>query len=99
LTQDSGLRLVLSISSPRIESESGKSRLIFNFEDPKKGTYPLYFEVSSQYEQYLTYELSDSALVCVLLYAMENDYDIHCEGKISERIYNQLTRYFSPGIS
>ena len=89
----------MSISAPRIESESGKSKLIFNLEDPIKGIYPLYFEVNSKYEQYLTSELSDSALVCVLFYAMENDYDIVCEGKVSERIYNQLTNYFIPGIS
>ena len=89
----------MCIKSPDVTTSAGKSRLTFELHDPVKGIYPLYFETDSRYGQYLVSELSDSCVVCVLLYAMENDYDIRCEGAISERLYNQLTSYFIPAIS
>lgn len=88
----------LLIKKPYISKIESKSRLIFEIvKDEIK--YPLYFEVDSKYEQYLTDELSDSCLVCVLLYAMEKGLNIKCEGEISERLYNQLKNYLIPAIS
>ena len=59
----------------------------------------LYFEVEKQYEQYLTYEVSDSFLVCLLLYAMQHEFDLEFEGSLSETLYVQITNYLLPAIS
>lgn len=61
--------------------------------------YDLYFEVESKYEQYLVTEVSDACVVCLLLYAMENKYDLICDGAVSERLLYQLNEYLIPAIS
>ena len=76
-----------------------KSRLIFDINNFSGGGYKLYFEVDQAYQNYLTVELSDACLMCVLLYAMEHGMDIRCEGTVSERLYNQLTSYLIPAIA
>lgn len=90
----------LHIGKPYIsvDNEMKKARLNFLLTYPG-GRYELYYEVSNQYKNYLTVELSDAAIVCVLLYAMERNWDIECEGNISERLYNQINKYLIPAIS
>ena len=89
----------LFISQPYISRDviTNTSRLNFNLK--YHGGYELYYEVSSEYENYLVDELSDAAVVCLLLYAMERGMDIECEGAISERLEYQLNHYLIPAIS
>jgi len=89
----------LAIKQPYIHRKGTKSRLVYVLKAPESEDYPLYFEVDSRYEQYLTDELSDACVVCVLLYAMEKGLNIRCESPVSERLKNQLTRYLIPAIS
>ena len=89
---------VLHISKPYLENIDDKTRMIFDLRYPT-GEYSLYFEVDQKFGKYFATELSDSCVVCVLMYAMEHNLNIESEGPISERIYNQLNRYLIPAIS
>ena len=59
----------------------------------------MFLEVEQRFQKFLTYEVLDSQVVCVLLYAMEHEMDIVCKGNLSERLYRQLTEYVIPAIS
>lgn len=76
----------------------GKARLCFDLVYPA-GSYELWYEVDEKYSEYLCDEISDAAVVCVLLWAMEREYDIESEAPISERLNNQLNNYLIPAIS
>lgn len=90
----------LYIGKPYIDEGSNRDKVRLNFPliYSVEG-YELYYEVDMKYKEYLTCELSDAAVVCVLLYSMERGWDIECEGAISERLYNQLNHYLIPAIS
>ncbi len=61
--------------------------------------YTMYYEVEAKYGQYFVTEVSDAYLVCLLLYAMENGYDMTFEGDLSEILYIQLNEYLIPAIT
>ena len=87
------------IKKPYIKNNNGKSKLIFEIEQNDASIYKMYFEVEQRFEKYLTYEVSDACLVCILLYAMEHNKNIRCEGKVSYRLLYQLENYLIPAIS
>lgn len=89
----------IKIGKPYIESKNGKSKLIFNIKDENTIDYNLYFEVDDQFKEYLVTEVSDASVVCLLLYAMENNFNIECETPVSERLMYQLNEYLIPAIS
>lgn len=86
----------LTIGNPYLNSNKLCSEIQLSDKDE---TVVLWYEVSSEYVPYLCTEKSDAFLVNLLLYAMENDYNIVCEGCISEKLYYQLTEYLIPTIS
>ena len=91
----------IRIGKPHIEHmQTDHARLVFDLHaSDKEEIYPLYYEVNKSYEQYLVTELSDAAVVCLLLYAMEYGYDLICESPISERLQHQLTEFLIPAIA
>lgn len=62
-------------------------------------THTLFYRTTNEYGAYFTPELSDSFLITLFLYAMEHDYDIECEGAVSEEILYQLKECIMPVIS
>lgn len=54
---------------------------------------------TTKYGRYFVDEVSDAYLVCLLLYAMENDYDLSFEGALSEDLYIQINEYLMPAIA
>lgn len=90
---------MITISKPFIKDVGDFSRLTSNIIVDDNLPYQLYYEVKKEYKEYLTYELSDAFLVCLMLWAMEHKHDIKCEAPISERLYRQLKEYLIPAIS
>ncbi len=87
------------IEKPTIKNVGGgKTRINYNLVYPD-GNYELWYEVEDQYSEYLCDEISDAAVVCLLLWAMERGYDIESTAPISERLNNQLNNYLIPAIS
>lgn len=92
---------IIKIGKPYIQSGDGKSKLIFDIGGGSENNlnYNLYFEVDDQFRDYLVTEVADACVVCLLLYAMENNYDLECEAPVSERLLYQLEEYLIPAIS
>lgn len=61
--------------------------------------YSMYFETDAEYGKYFSPEVSDAYLICLLLYAMERNYDIYFEGALSEVLYYQVVEYLIPALS
>jgi hypothetical protein len=55
----------------------------------------LWYEVSEKYAQYLTTDRLDGFLVGVLLLAMKLGEDIEIRGAVSEKLYYNLTHYYT----
>lgn len=82
------------IGNPYVENvDNGKVKLCAEIEekDTKK---VMYFEVDKSYEQYLCTELSDAFLTGIFYYAAYKGLNIKCLGKVSERLFYQLSQYF-----
>ncbi len=90
---------ILTLGCPHIESNEEWARLIVDLKIEGREDYPLFFQVEKEYESYFAPELLDGPLVCILLWAMEHEYDIVCEAPVSERLYHQLVDYLIPVIS
>lgn len=88
----------LLINEPRIESDELFSRMISTIECNNQ-KYDLFYQVDKKYQNYFSNEVSDSFLVCVLLYCMEHNFNIVCNGKISEILLYHLNDYLIPAIS
>ncbi len=87
----------IKISKSRINSLSSTSRLEADISINKK-SYTMYYEVEKQYEKYLTTDVSDAFLVCLMLYAMEHNYNMEFEGNLSEDLHEQILNYLMPAI-
>lgn len=61
-----------------------------------KEDYKLWFEIENKYENYISDECEDAFLIAILPYAIKKELDIEIEGKISERLYYQITTYLIP---
>lgn len=85
----------LTIGCPYIERNRLCAEISLDGNDKKT----LWYEVSEEYVPYLCSEKSDAFLVNLLLYAMENRYNIICENYVSERLYYQITEYLIPSVS
>ncbi|MGL4866634.1 MAG: hypothetical protein ACRC4T_26365 [Cetobacterium sp.] len=59
----------------------------------------LWFELDNEYEEYVSIENSDAALVSLLVLAMENGENIEIEGKVSEKLYYSLSNYIIPALN
>lgn len=95
------MKNIILIDKAYVENR-GVSRLVFDLtceSNSKLPQYSLFYQVDSEYEEFLTYEVADSCVVCLLLYAMQHDLDIVSKVPISERLYKQLTEYLIPAIS
>lgn len=90
---------MITISKPYIKHYEKTARLISNIMVNNDSSYEFYYEVEEEYSKYLVDELSDSFVVCLMLWAMDHKHDIKCEAPISERLYKQMTEYLIPAIS
>jgi hypothetical protein len=59
----------------------------------------LWYEVDEKYEEYLTYERADGAVVGLLWFALKHGHDMHILYPMSERLYYTLNTYLIPIIS
>lgn len=59
----------------------------------------LWFEVDSEFEDYLCYERADGFLVSLLPFAIINNFNIEVNGYVSERLLYQLKTYLLPVLS
>lgn len=86
------------LNKPNLVMGGGLCRLVCEVET-QSTTYPLYLEFDQKWAKYVSFEVLDSQVVALLLYAMEHNLNIVCKGKISERLHRQLTEYLIPAIS
>lgn len=93
------MRKVLSVRKPYIENIGTQTRLVYTVRDETGTETALWYEVASEYAEYLCPERSDGIVVNLLLYAMERKYDIECEAAMSEQLYYQLTEQLIPSIA
>lgn len=56
----------------------------------------IWYEIPDEYAEYITADLCDAYVVCLLLYAMENGHDIVSKLPITEQLYFTLERYLIP---
>lgn len=83
------------ISDLFIEELDNKVRVCSNIKSDKP-EYKLWFEVDKEMRPYILEERLDAFVVAVLPYAIKKELDIYVEGKISERLYYQLSTYIIP---
>ena len=96
------MRDKIIIDKSYVENRGGVSRLVFDLtceSNDKFPQYSLFYQVDNEYKEFLTYEVADSCIVCLLLYAMQHGFDIVSKVPISERLHKQLTEYLIPAIS
>lgn len=92
------MKKILEISKIKIVKLEKQSRLVATIK-ADDDLYDMYFEVDQNFESYLTYEVYDAYLVCLLLYAMENNCDLHFDGNLTEKLYFNIVNYLMPAIS
>ncbi|MFC4987854.1 hypothetical protein [Saliphagus infecundisoli] len=80
----------MQITTPQITHREGETRCRFSVTSSWAPD-TLWFAVDSEFEGLLS-ERSDSALLALLIPAMERDEDIHIAGTVSERLYYSLSR-------
>lgn len=88
-------RKIMHLHAPRIERNSGLSRLVASFELDGE-TRGLFFEVEDEFGPYLTAERSDAFVLIVLIWALYDGFDISYEAPITDRLHYQLSEYFIP---
>ena len=71
------------------------NRLISCIEYENK-KYDMYFEVEKEYAKYLCDETLDAFLVSLIPFIVKHNYDVKINGKISSKLYYQLTNYLLP---
>ena len=87
------------IHEPYIEKNADKTKLIAVIDRPNKEPFSLFYEVDSEYTQYLCSESSDAFLLGILEYAMYWCMNIECTAPVTERLYYQLQNYYIPIVS
>jgi len=83
--------MFLVINKPYIKDNKLISQIEYN---SKK--YNMYFEVDNEYVKYLCHENCDSFLVSLLPFIVKHNYDVKINGRISSKLYYQLTNYLLP---
>ena len=98
-TENSTAKKTLTIGKPYVETlENGKARLCSKI--TKEGVSNiLYYEVESEFGQYLNDDRCDAFLVGLINSCMYNGENIVCEGNITEQLLFQLNVFYVPLIS
>lgn len=60
---------------------------------PNKETYTMWYEVEDKYVEYLCDDNYNSFLVALIPYIVKHEYDVVINGKISKKLYYQLSNY------
>ena len=81
----------LIINKPYIDG----NKLISKIEYENK-EYELFFEVEDKYIQYLCDDNANSFLIALLPFFVKHNYDVVVKGKISSKLYYQITNYLLP---
>lgn len=89
----------LLLSNIRVVEYENVSRLYVDIKPSDGDIYPFYYEVEKKYGKYFSYEVYDHAVVGLLLYAMEHQYDIDVDGLVSEDLLFQISNYLIPAIA
>lgn len=89
---------MICIGNPYIKRNENKSRVCSDITIDDIN-YEMYFEVDSEYEEFLCFERADAFLVGLLPYAMNHSHTIESEGVISEKLYYQITSILIPSLS
>lgn len=89
---------MITIHKPELIKEDDTFIIRTLFEMEERTDY-LWFSVSNEHQDYLSYERGDAFLVGILLLAMEKGQDIQLKFPISERLYYTLTTYLIKALS
>lgn len=88
------------VNKPYVEEiKNGKVRLCSNIVCEDKNAKVLYYEVDSEYAQYLNCERGDCFVLGLLHKCMSEKVNIKCEVPVSEQLLFQLRNYYIPVIS
>lgn len=95
------MRKVLKVGRPYIETDVYERvvRLCAKLYVDNEEVYTMWYKVDEAYGKYFCPERSDAFVVSLLLYAMEHEFDIESEQKMSERLHYQLMEYLIPCIA
>ena len=85
----------IKISMPRKSVYNNKARLVADIQYDNT-TYPLWLEVDAQYADYLCDDRCDAFVLAVLHLAMVIDYDIFCDGPVSDVLFERIQNEFLP---
>lgn len=61
--------------------------------ETKRGEYSLWYSVENEYDDYVCKDKHDAFLLALLPIAMKNGEDIYVDGKISEKLFYDLSRF------
>ena len=89
---------MITITRPSIFEFGGKVR-IQNTVDIDGKEENLWFEVPSEYAEYLCSERSDAYVIGLLHYAMLHQHDITCEVPMGEELHYQISTYLIPSLA
>jgi len=83
----------ISIQSPNIVLHNGMARISSQLVFPDK-MQDLWFECDAAYVTYLSPDTCDAFVVSTLLVAMQNGFDIVVEGKMSSKLFYNISQYY-----
>lgn len=83
----------IRIQSPHTAICNGKARVSSQIVFPDK-TQDLRFECDAAFADHLSPETCDGFLVAVLLIAMRNGFDVVVDGKVSSKLFYNITQYY-----
>ena len=89
---------MITITKPSIFEFGDKVR-IQNTVDIDGKEENLWFEVPSEYAEYLCPERSDAYVIGLLNYAMRHQHDITCEVPMGEELHYQISTYLIPSLA
>jgi hypothetical protein len=93
-----GARRMIKIENIHIENLGKKSRLVFDYSINLKPS-QVWFEVDSEYEEYLCTERCDAFIIGILPFAMKNGFDIISDVPITEELLYKLNENLIPLLS
>lgn len=89
------MRNLIYIGKPYIDRKDEYVRLCAEVKKPSGKITTFWFEVPTQYEEYLCIERSNAFILALYEYAMLTDCDIKCDVPMDEALQYQLTNYGS----
>ena len=92
-------RKKIKIHNVSLQDSDSKVRVNYSLSSEGEREDILWYQVDKEYKNCLSYELADSVIISLLLFAVEGGYDIESDIPMSETLFYRLTTQLIPYLS